>query len=71
MKKQAEALRQTCLGTKERADAFAVLLLTVSVFLSFYTAIAASLVIAVAVMLDDGRRRRLLAIPMRGFCSAF
>ena len=31
--------------------------------LSFYTAIAASLVIAVAVMLDDGRRRRLLAIP--------
>ena len=63
MKKQAEALRQTCLGTKERADAFAVLLLTVSVFLSFYTAIVASLVIAVAVMLDDGRRRRLLAIP--------
>ena len=42
---------------------FAVLLLIVSVFLSFHTAIAASLVIAVAVMLDDGRRRRLLAIP--------
>ncbi|HIR46457.1 MAG TPA: O-antigen ligase family protein [Candidatus Caccousia avicola] len=62
----AEHIQAFCrrrLRTREDVDYFVVLCLTVSVFLSVYTAVAACAAIAVATMMSYERRRRALASP--------
>ena len=63
MTEQIQAFCGRRLRTREEADALAVLGLTVSVFLSVYTAAAACAVIAVATMMDFERRRKALSSP--------
>lgn len=54
-------LRAQYLGTREKADALAVLCLTVSIFLPFYVTTAVCSVLAVVTMIDYERRQKAFA----------
>lgn len=63
MTEQIQVFCRRRLRTREEVDTLAVLGLTVSVFLSLYTAAAACAVLAAVTMMDYQRRRKALSSP--------